>query len=232
MISSKNAIILVLMFVSAVLGSTLRPSILLADELPLINLQTMIPVNFGEWHEEANLARQVINPQQEDVLNKIYSQTLNRTYINSHGYRVMLSIAYGKNQGRSLQLHRPEVCYPAQGFLVMKNQIGTLNLLGNPIAVTRLQTKQVQRVEPITYWTVVGDQITKGAIDKKMVEIGYAFRNNIPDGMLVRISSIDSEANNAYEKHMQFADAMIEAIPTENRSRFAGRASSDQSNQH
>lgn len=227
MMSSKDAAILILMLISAVLGAVLRPSILLADELPLINLQTMIPVNFGEWQEEANLARQVINPQQEDVLNKIYSQTLSRTYVNSRGYRVMLSIAYGKNQGRSLQLHRPEVCYPAQGFLVMKNQIGTLNLLGKPIAVTRLQTKQVQRVEPITYWTVVGDQITKGAIDKKIVEIGYAFRNNIPDGMLVRISSIDSDVNNAYEKHRQFADAMIEAIPTENRIRFAGRASSE-----
>ena len=46
----------------------------------------------------------------------------------------MLSIAYGKNQSDALQLHKPEICYPAQGFTLLAKQNTPLDLLGKPIA--------------------------------------------------------------------------------------------------
>jgi EpsI family protein len=221
-LSIQNLVLLVLMVISAALGTVLRPTISLADERPPIDLKAMVPTEFGDWHEELNMASQVVDPQRKDMLDKLYSQTLSRTYINGQGYRIMLSIAYGKNQSDALQLHKPEICYPAQGFVLLEKQTGTLALQGKPVTAVRLQTKLGQRVEPITYWTVVGDHVTHSGIDKKLTEMRYALSGEIPDGMLVRVSSIDAGTSNAYVVQNQFSASLVAAIAPEHRNRFAG----------
>ena len=218
----KNLVLLLLMLLSAWLAVALRPTISIADELPPIDLHTMVPISFGDWREEFNVSAQIIDPQQKQVLDKIYSDTLTRTYVNGQGYHIMLSIAYGKNQSGTLQLHKPEICYPAQGFSLLSTQLGKIELLGSPIAVFRLETSLGQRFEPITYWTVVGDRVTSTMTDKRLTEVRYAMRGRIPDGMLVRISSIDKAASNAFTIHSQFASALIGAMSAEHRRRFVG----------
>ena len=218
----KKLVLLSLMLASAGLAIALRPTIILADELPPISLKTMVPTAFGNWQEQLHVSAQIVDPQQKQMLDKIYSETLTRTYVNSGGYRIMLSIAYGKNQSGDLQLHKPEVCYPAQGFSMLSKRPGKLDLLGKPIAATRLEANLGQRFEPITYWTVVGDQVTSSMTDKRLTEMRYAMAGRIPDGMLVRISSIDKNTDNAYAIQNQFASEMIEAIAPEHRNRFAG----------
>lgn len=220
--SFKGLALLVMMVITATLGSLLRPHISMADERPPINLATMVPKQFGDWHEDINVVAQVINPQQQETLSKIYSQTLSRTYVNSNGYRIMLSIAYGKNQSDSLQLHKPEVCYPAQGFSLKKLTHGSLHLGNRNIPVTRLLTQLGKRIEPVTYWTVVGDHIVTSGINKKLTEIEYAVDGRIPDGMLIRFSSIDSSASVAYDEQERFANAFMLGIATAQRGRFEG----------
>ena len=216
-------VLLLLMLLSAGMASALRPTISLADELPPISLKAMVPSAFGDWQEMPNMSAAIVDPTQQQVLDKIYSETLTRTYVNrSNGYRIMLSIAYGKNQSDALQLHKPEVCYPAQGFQLLGKQAGMLDLQGQPIAAVRLQTSLGQRIEPITYWTVVGGHITKGGIDKKLTEMRYALAGRIPDGMLVRVSSIDPATDNAYAMQSQFSKQMVQAIGPDIRNRFAG----------
>jgi EpsI family protein len=221
-ISSTNIVLLVLMVLSAVVASVLRPTISLADERPPISLKTMVPTAFGEWREQLNVTAAIVDPTQQELLDKIYSETLSRTYVNPAGYRIMLSIAYGKNQSDALQLHKPEVCYPAQGFALLAKQATSLDLTGTPIAATRLQTSLGQRFEPITYWTVVGDHITTGGIHKKLTEMRYAMAGRIPDGMLIRVSSIDTTVDRAYAMQSQFAQQMVRALNPEVRKRFAG----------
>jgi EpsI family protein len=221
-ISSTNIVLLVLMVLCAVAASVLRPTISLADERPPISLKTMVPTAFGEWREQLNVTAAIVDPTQQEMLDKIYSETLSRTYVNPAGYRIMLSIAYGKNQSDALQLHKPEVCYPAQGFALLAKQATSLDLTGIPIAATRLQTSLGQRFEPITYWTVVGDHITTGGIHKKLTEMRYAMSGRIPDGMLIRVSSIDTTVSRAYDMQGQFARQMVQALSPEVRKRFAG----------
>ena len=221
-LSLPNIVLLLLMLLSAGMASALRPTISLADERTPINLKAMVPTAFGDWQEQLNMSAAIVDPTQKELLDKIYSETLTRTYVNRAGYRIMLSIAYGKNQSDALQLHKPEVCYPAQGFALLAKQAGSLDLLGKPIAATRLQTRLGQRVEPITYWTVVGDHVTTGGIDKKLTEMRYAMTGRIPDGMLVRVSSIDPANDNAYAMQSQFSNQMLQAIAPDLRNRFAG----------
>ena len=227
--SVKSIILLALMLVSAALGAALKPHISMADERPPIDLAAMVPTAFGDWREETNVYAQVVNPQQKSVIDKIYSQTLSRTYVNKQGYRVMLSIAYGKNQSDALQLHKPEVCYPAQGFQLLNKQATVLDLLGRPISAVRIETSLGQRFEPVTYWTVVGDHITTNNINKKLAEMRYALQGRIPDGMLVRVSSIDQDTVTAQAQQSQFANAMVQAIAPEHRQRFAGVTTSSTS---
>jgi EpsI family protein len=219
----KNLALLTLMLSAAALGMQLRLTTSIADELPPIDLKTMVPTAFENWQEQLNYSNQIVDPQQKQELDRIYSQTLSRTYINPNGYRIMLSIAYGKYQKRSMQMHKPEVCYPTQGFVLSSNKPGKLDLMGQPTAVTRLETSLGQRVEPITYWAVVGDQVTANMNEERLALVRYALRRRIPDGMLVRISSIDKDTAAANAIQNQFANALVQAIAPEHRDRFAGK---------
>ena len=105
-----------LMCGASVAGIAARPSDRAADNGHAISLEAIVPGHFGDWGELPDQSAQIVNPQTKELLDKIYSQVLTRAYVNKEGYRIMLSMAYGDDQRGGLQAHRPEVCYPAQGF--------------------------------------------------------------------------------------------------------------------
>jgi EpsI family protein len=90
------------------------------------------------------------------------------------------------------------------------------------IPATRLMTTLGSRKEPVTYWTVVGDRVVTGSIQKKLVEMRFGMGGKIPDGMLIRVSSIDGQPQRAYELQNQFAESMVGAVAIEHRNRFIG----------
>lgn len=218
----RNIILLVLMLAASGLVLALRPTHKIAEQGPAIDLATMIPRTFGDWREEQNKSIQIVDPQQQEMIDKIYTQTLSRTYVNTNGYRIMLSMAYGDDQRDSMATHYPEVCYPAQGFLLKDKQTGMLTTASGPIPVTRILTSLGQRNEPVTYWTIVGDHVFQGGIQKKLAEMSYGLNGKIPDGMLIRLSSIDAETANAYEMQTQFANQMLAALTPEYRQKLSG----------
>lgn len=226
-LSTKNMLLLALMLLSALLAAALRPTITLASERTPVRLQAVVPTAFGDWQEDQTVLTQIVDPQRQQTSDMIYSETLSRTYVNSKRYRIMLSIAYGANQSKALQLHTPELCYPAQGFTLAGKQPGRIDLPDRRIATVRLETSLGQRHEPLTYWTVVGNHNVTGGVDKKVTEMRYALKGRIPDGMLVRVSSIDRVPENAYAVQDQFATQLVQAIAPEHRSRFAGDSASD-----
>ncbi|SEP35536.1 exosortase-associated protein EpsI, B-type [Nitrosovibrio sp. Nv6] len=220
----RNFLLLILMLAASGLALALRPTQKIADQGPAIDLETIIPTTFGDWHVEQQNSVQIVDPRQKEMIDKIYTQTLSRTYINSRGYRVMLSIAYGDDQRDSMQMHYPEICYPAQGFLLEGKEAGNLATGSGSIPVTRILTSLGQRNEPVTYWTIVGDRVFQGGLQKKLAEMRYGMTGKIPDGMLIRISSIDGETANAYDIQTQFADQMLHALEPEYRRKLNGNA--------
>lgn len=219
----RGLVLAALMCVAALCAYVLKPKTLLADQLPPINLETMVPTSFGDWHAVQQTGHQVVNPQAQVLVNTLYQEVLNRVYVNQSGYTIMLSIAYGRNQRDGLDVHKPEICYPAQGFQLKTKESITLALPGRNIAATRLATQQGQRLEPVTYWIVLGDQVTRGGLDKKLKEMRYSLmERTLPDGMLVRVSSIDGSTVHAYQTQAHFLTALVGAIAPVNRARFAG----------
>lgn len=219
----RNLVLLVLMLIASSLALALRPTQKIADHQPAIDLETIIPRTFGDWREEQRNSVEIVDPQQKEMIDTIYTQTLSRTYMNSHGYRVMLAIAYGDDQRDSMQMHYPEVCYPAQGFLLENKEAGVLTTENGPIPVTRILTSLGRRNEPVTYWTTVGDKVFQGGLQKKLTEMSYGLSGKIPDGMLIRISSIDADTKTAYEIQTEFADQMLNALSPEYRQKMNGK---------
>ncbi|HEU6453826.1 MAG TPA: EpsI family protein [Roseateles sp.] len=211
-----------LMVAGALLAALLKPSVLLADQLEPLDLARMVPQQIGGWKMVSEGGGLIVDPGQRELIQTIYTQTLNRAYRDSKGYLVMLSIAYGRDQRDALQVHRPEVCYPAQGFVLHDKRPATLAGL-EAVPLTQMETQMRNRHEPVSYWTMIGDRPYSGSLAKKLYEIRYGIAGVIPDGMLVRVSSIDADAENAYGRQRDFALALVASLPPEVRPRFAGR---------
>ena len=215
-------LIAALMFAASVGAIVVRPTAKLSTEEPAISLETMIPKQFGDWREEPEQNVRVVNPQTQELLDKLYSQILARSYVNSNGYRIMLSIAYGSDQRGSLQAHKPEVCYPAQGFALRKNETGQLVTKYGEIPVRRLFTTMGPRQEPVTYWFTVGGTTVLGTTEKRLVDLKYGLTGRIPDGMLFRVSSIDPDQTRADKMQDQFVNQLLDAVSPAERKRLSG----------
>jgi EpsI family protein len=222
MFSNKMSLIIAVLMIAASIGAVVaKPAKKVADEVP-ISLEKMVPKSFGDWRELPDRNVGVVNPQTQQLLDKLYSQILTRTYVNSKGYAIMLSLAYGSDQRGELGAHKPEVCYPAQGFTLKKNDAGVLGTPFGEIPVRRLNGHMGPRVEPVTYWFTVGDKAVKSTTEKRIVDLRFALTGRIPDGMLFRISSIDENEARAYQLQDDFVQRLLEAVPVADRKRLSG----------
>jgi len=218
----RNTVMAVLMLLAAGVAMAIHPTHRIADDGPAVVLEKMIPLQFGDWKDEPQQTGHIINPQVKEKLDKIYTAMLSRTYVNSAGERIMLSIAYGADQSDAKQLHYPEVCYPAQGFQLTSNQAGELRTDFGSIPVRRLSTVLGMRTEPLTYWTTVGNKAVLGSKQTKLEQLSYGFRGQIPDGLLFRVSSITADAEDGYAKQQAFVRALITALSPQDRAKLAG----------
>lgn len=214
----------VLMVSSVAFTKIITPTQKLSDQRPVLDLATAIPEEMPGWREDKSMSNAVVNPQTEEALKKIYAQTLSRTYVNRDGDRIMLSIAYGSDQGgESTQAHRPEICYTAQGFALKDNHVDLLKTASGNIPVRRLVATSGMRNEPITYWVTVGDKATLPGFRRKLAQLSYGLNGTIPDGLIFRVSSIQKDADNAYKLQDQFVNALFGSIAPEQQARLAGK---------
>ena len=186
-------------------------------------MDAVIPKQFVDWKLDETIIPIQASPEVQTKLDKIYSQTLNRTYVNSLGERVMLSIAYGSNQGNDdFQVHRPEYCYQAQGFQVGDSTDVVLDVDGKKFPARRLDAVKGIRVEPITYWITIGDKATLPGIGRKLAQLKYGLTGKVPDGMLVRVSSINSDERLAYELQQKYVADLLASMKPADRVRLTG----------
>ena len=203
-------------------GIGLTPTQRLAQDQS-ISLEALIPKSFANWQLDTRIAPVTVSADVQAKLDKIYNQVLSRTYVNTEGDLIMLSIAYGGNQiGESLQVHRPEYCYAAQGFQVISGMVDALATRFGNLTVRRVVAIKGQRHEPITYWLTVGDKATLPGWRRKLVQIGYGLTGRIPDGMLVRISSIGVDNAEAYKAQDEFIRDLLDRLQVEDRVKVMG----------
>lgn len=211
-----------LMVAGSAVATWRRPTVYLADQIGQPNLQTLFPSAFGHWNVSAGQTPILPAPDVQAVLDAIYNQVLARTYVNADGEAIMLTIAYGGDQSDGMSAHRPEACYPAQGFAVTANQVGTLRIGPRDIPVRRLMTQRDWRYEPVTYWVAVGHEVVTTGVGQKLAQMRYGLRGVIADGMLVRVSSIDADAAHAHAIQAEFLDELARALDARSLDRVFG----------
>jgi len=210
-----------LMCGAAIAGVSARPTI--PDEPNF--LEATVPQTFGEWRK-LDEGPQIVDPATEDTLRKIYKEWLSRTYVNEAGYRIMLSMARSGNQIGVQEAHRPEICYPAQGFKVLgKVDEGALATPYGPIQVARLTTSMGARTEPVTYWLTMADRVVRTPWDKRVVQFIAAATGQNPGGLLFRVSSIDPDSARAFAMQQKFVADMMASISPDDRRKLSGLTS-------
>ena len=210
------------MFASAAMAVVLTPKAKDSAGKPEVNLAQLFPESFQDWKVDGAVVPLKIDPRLEAMLETTYSETLSRTYVNSKGERVMLSVAYGGSQSKSLQVHRPEVCYAAQGFEVGQKKADVIDLSGAKLPVTRLVAKQDRRIEPITYWIRVGNEVARDRYDQMFARYKYGLTGEIPDGVLIRVSNLVNAGAVAYDSQDKFIKDIYGAMNVTGRNFLLG----------
>lgn len=174
-------------------------------------LDEITPRRFGDWNEIH--VGQVIQPRTEGSLAaELYSQMLGRVYTNSGGDFVMLALAYGDTQSDLLQLHRPETCYPAFGFAITNSTTGSVDVGAAQVPTRKLVASAPDRLENITYWTRIGEYLPTSQGQQREDKLRIAIHGIIPDGILVRASSIGENSAASFALNRRFLKDLVQSI--------------------
>ena len=213
---------------SAVLAEALAPRELMARTSASLDLEKVIPKQFGIWRLATDIAP--VTPSdpegyvQADPYSRIYSQEVGRSYTDGHGNIVMLMVAYGPVQNFRLKAHRPEMCYTAAGFRVSGKTNAEVRFRQDapPLKMARVIAERESRFEPISYWMRVGNDITTGVVDRQIIRLKYGLRGIIPDGALMRVSTIGLSEEASYKVQEQFIRDLLGAVAPQDLKFFTG----------
>lgn len=136
----------------------------------------------------------------------------------------MLLVAYGPVQNYRLKSHRPEICYTANGFRVSNKFQSSIPYRDGaaPIKAVRLITQREARFEPVSYWMRVGDNIANSVVDNQLSRLKYGLQGVIPDGALIRVSTIGLPTDTSFKLQDQFVRDLLAAIPQQDLKFFTG----------
>lgn len=191
-------------------------------------LADAIPKAFAGWEEKDTGS--IVAPQSENSLaKKLYSESVGRLYARGSDEFVMMLIAYGNTQSDTLQLHRPEVCYPAFGMEITTSAVRPFDLPGGIKVPGRdLTATNPNRTEYVSYWTRIGEELPVDGSEQRWLKLRQAFQGILPDGVLVRFSTIGDDPAAAWNMNRRFAADFIAAVAVAARPALIGTARSEQ----
>ena len=213
---------------AAAMAEAIRPRELLASSQVAPDLEKIIPRDFGQWHVVPNIG--LVTPSEpgayleRELSTRIYSQEVARGYADSAGNLIMFLVAYGPVQNYRLKSHLPEVCYGAAGFRVSAKTVTHLSYQDGAalLTISRLIAQKERRFEPITYWMKVGGDVATGVFDRQIARMKYGVRGIIPDGALIRISTVGLSETVSYKLQDQFIRDLLAALRPQDRKFFTG----------
>lgn len=208
-------------------AEALRPRRLRARAWGALDPARDLPATFGDWREDPSVRPLLPDPAQQAVLEATYTAVLARTLQRGRdGARVMLSVAYGEDQGsEATQVHRPEYCYRGQGFDVrsLGTRLVPLDGRGQAVVVERLFATQGPRREPITYWLTLGETATLPGLSRRLAQWREGLAGWIADGLVFRLSSFGPADEASFALHDDCARALFAAVALDRRARYFGR---------
>jgi EpsI family protein len=183
----------------------------------------LVPATFGGWTSEDVGDPYAINGK-GTLSAKLYNELLVRQYTNQAAQSaVLVLLAYGGKQSDELQLHRPEVCYPAFGYALVSNEPLSLPVgEGVTVPARRLAAEQDDRRESIIYWSRMGELLPQSAAQQRAARLQIGMQGIVPDGLLCRFSMAGESAPQNWQKIDAFVIEMLGAIAPDKRNVLIG----------
>lgn len=186
-------------------------------------LSDILPRKFGDW--ESRDVSDLYAPETPDsLLAQLYGQTVGRIFTHQmSGVQIMMLAAYGDSQSNELQLHRPEVCYPAFGFALAESRPVELAIAK---AVTlpgrRLIAQSSQQKQAVIYWTRLGEVFPVTVAEQRLARLDTALHRYIPDGLLARFSVSGPDMNAAFAHMGAFIRGLVLQVAAADRAVLIG----------
>ena len=187
-----------------------------------VDLEKSIPKRIGPW-EQVEAAGNVLPRDENSLSAQLYSQMVSRVYSAPGRDTVMMVIAYGDSQSDTLQLHRPEVCYEAAGFRVVRSEPVAFQVKSPaPVSGPYLVAEAAYRKEAILYWTRIGDALPVDRFDQQMAKLSAGLDGVVPDGTLTRLSVLVEADQPLPESLTDFARTLLAEVPVATRQALIG----------
>lgn len=184
-------------------------------------LEGLVPKAIGPWKFETKSG--LVLPPVDPLTDQIYSDIVTRVYVSEKEPPVMMLIAYSNTQNGMLQLHRPEVCYPASGFALTETMVESIAVNSQMQLATRhFSAEGASRNEQVLYWTRIGSELPTGWLDQRAAVVRANLRGVIPDGILVRLSTIAPDYKAARPVLEAFTRGLIEGLNVPGRKLLVG----------
>jgi EpsI family protein len=187
------------------------------------HIAAIVPTKLDGWSSQ-DVSDLVDAKDPNGLAAKLYDESVQRTYTQAAGgAQVMMLLAHGDTQSDELQLHRPEVCYPAFGYRITQSAAGALPLAPSaPLPVRRLVAESAGRTENILYWTRLGEYLPVDGISQRIDRLKTSMHGDITDGLLARFSYLGPDPNEAFGVIEPFVRTLIKAIAPVHRSALIG----------
>jgi EpsI family protein len=212
-LTGKSLLIAGTLVVSAAAARLLTPTLHAIENAP--QLEQSLPKVIDAWHFVPSPFVQVgltTGGAAETSMDQPYDQSILRSYRDNHGNLINVAVAWGERQRQEIKIHRPELCYPAQGFQVIKLENTTFPLntpAGEPVTGKRMLTKDRNgQIEAVSYWIRIGGVYSDSAWKTRMHILQEGLAGRIPDGVLVRVSQRIPDGTNleaVYQRQEAFA---------------------------
>lgn len=166
-----------------------------------------VPTRVGDW--VSRKSAEIVLPPQDDS-NKLYENLETRAYEGPDLPTVMVLVAYSSIQQNDIQVHRPEVCYPASGFPIIAYHPIDIQFGDTTIHAKEMTAQRGGLVERIIYWVRVGDAFPTSWASQRLSMAVANLKGHVPDGVLFRVSAIEGPDEDLTNELKTFIRAFLE----------------------
>ncbi|MEM6857732.1 MAG: exosortase C-terminal domain/associated protein EpsI [Pseudomonadota bacterium] len=186
--------------------SYLRTPEMLTPPITEDEFSAAIPNTVGPWNSRKS--SEIVLPPNDEA-DRIYENIETRIYEGSDLPSMMLLIAFSSTQQDDIQVHRPEVCYPASGFPILQNQPIQFDFRSTTIRARELLADRGGLKERVVYWVRVGNSFPTTWPQQRLSMAMQHLKGFVPDGTLFRVSTIEGPDESKQDVILSFIEAFL-----------------------
>lgn len=174
--------------------------------------KAMVPDTVGSWHFQQTSG--LVLPPEDALSARLYDNLVTRTYTNPAGEVIMLLIAYKNYQDGVLQIHRPEICYPAGGYQLSPTTATAIPVGGGrSMPANAFSAVGNDRSEQVLYWTRIGEAFPVRWSEQRMAVLRANLARINPDGLLARVSMPNDDMATSRPLMVKFIEDLRTSSP-------------------